>query len=88
MAFEHKPNSGTLWPNDRRTAENHPSMRGDVALDVAFIEKLIENSTGPTVKIAISAWNKQLGGKDCLSLSVSEPYVKTQESASTKPWEQ
>jgi hypothetical protein len=87
MAFEHKPNTGTLWPNEKRTSENHPSMRGDVAIDVAFIEKLIENSTGPTVKVAISAWPKTLGGKECLSLAVAEPYVK-QDTASTKPWEQ
>jgi hypothetical protein len=28
MAYEQKPNSGTLFKNDRKTATNHPDYQG------------------------------------------------------------
>jgi hypothetical protein len=32
MAFEHKPGSGTLFPNDRKTADNQPDLTGEIKL--------------------------------------------------------
>ena len=33
MAFETKPNSGTLWKNDRKTSDSHPNAKGDCLID-------------------------------------------------------
>ena len=32
MAFVPKPNTGTLWPNEKKKADNHPDVRGDLNL--------------------------------------------------------
>ena len=71
-----KPNTGTMWPNERKTSPNHPDMRGDVFLDRAFLQDMIDKSEGDLVKIQISAWDKVIAGKNCLSMSASAPYVK------------
>ena len=46
MAFQHKNNSGTLFANDRRTAENQPNARGEAVIDGVVWE--------------ISAWTKTI----------------------------
>lgn len=33
MAFEHKPNSGSLFKNDKRENENHPHAKGSALID-------------------------------------------------------
>jgi hypothetical protein len=32
MAFEHKPDSGSVFPNDRKTQDTHPDWRGDALI--------------------------------------------------------
>jgi hypothetical protein len=77
--FIPRPNTGTLWPN-RKVSQNHPDVRGDVFLDRAFLEGLLRKTGDDLVKIQVSGWNKVLAGKECLSLQVSEPYVKPEEA--------
>jgi uncharacterized protein (DUF736 family) len=80
MAFEQKPNSGAMFVNDQKKGENHPDWRGDVYLDKTFLIEQMDKSSGSLVKIALSAWSKQAkSGKDYLSLSASEPWVKKDE---------
>lgn len=73
--FIPKPNTGTLWPNDRKASDNHPDKRGDVVISAALLRTLLAKGEDP-VKLTIAAWEKTINGKDCLSLAVSEPYVK------------
>ena len=73
--FIPKPNTGTLWPNDRKTSENHPDKRGDVVIAASLLRTLLAKGEDH-VKLTVAAWEKSIGGKDCLSLAVSEPYVK------------
>jgi len=85
MAYEVKPNSGSLFPNQKK-ADNHPDMKGGIALDVKMIQSLIDRSDGNTVQVTVAAWKKVSSkGLAFLSLSVSEPYVKPQPSGN--PWE-
>ena len=81
--FMPKPNTGTLWPNDRKTAETHPDMRGDIFLDRTFLQDMIDKSEDDLVKIQVAGWAKTIANKECLSLSASAPYVKS-ESQQTK----
>lgn len=77
MSFEQKPNTGVMFANDQKKAPNHPDWRGDVFLDKTFIIEQMDKANGPLVKISLSAWAKQAkSGKDYLSLSASEPWVK------------
>lgn len=75
MSYTPKPNTGTLWPNERKTAENHPDVRGDLFLDRAFVEALLKKNE-PLVKIAVAGWNRTLGGKEAISMMASEPFVR------------
>lgn len=75
MSFVPKPNTGTLWPNERKTAETHPDMRGDIFISVSLLRSLMAKGEDP-VKISIAGWGKTINGKDCLSIAASEPYVK------------
>lgn len=78
MAFVPKPNTGTLWPNDRKSSMNHPDLRGDLFLDRLFMQDLVDTCEGNTIKISVAAWNKTIANKECLSLSVSLPFVKNE----------
>ena len=77
--YVQRPNSATLWPNENKTTELQPDMRGDLLLDRAFIKKLLDLSDTETIKVALSGWKKNLAGKDCVSLAASEPYVKAED---------
>jgi hypothetical protein len=79
MAYEPKPNSGTLWPNDRKTAANHPDVRGDIYIDEGLLKDLMTKAQNGMVKVAISGWSKDINGKKVLSIASSAPYVKPAE---------
>jgi uncharacterized protein (DUF736 family) len=59
--MENKVNTGVLFKNTNKKAENHPDYKGK------------GNSFGKEVEIA--AWIKQGKNGSFLSLSFSEPYV-------------
>jgi len=80
MAFIPRPNTGTLWPNDRKAADSHPDVRGDLCLDRGLLQGLLRKTDDDLIKISISGWNKTIVGKQCVSLSASEPYVKKEAS--------
>jgi hypothetical protein len=80
--FKPKPNSGVLWPNDRKTGDNHPDVRGDLFVSVALLKELSPKAEDGLIKLAVSGWKKELGGKRALSLSASAPYVKPASTAS------
>lgn len=56
MAYEQKPNSGSLFVNDKKEADNHPDFRGS-----AIVEG---------VEVWVSGWRKKTkDGKSWLSLA-------------------
>jgi hypothetical protein len=79
MAFTPRPNTGTLWPNDRKSADNHPDVRGDLFLDRGLLQGLIRKTDDDLIKISVSGWNKTIVGKQCINIAASEPYVKREE---------
>lgn len=65
MAFEQKPNSGSLWPNDKKTQENHPDRTG--TLNVGGVEYWI------------SGWIKKTkDGRSYMNLSVKPKQQRSQ----------
>jgi uncharacterized protein (DUF736 family) len=62
--MDNKPNTGAIFKNDNKKAENHPDYRGTV------------NVNGKEMEIAL--WVKQGKSGSYFSASFSEPYVKTE----------
>jgi uncharacterized protein (DUF736 family) len=62
--MDNKPNTGAIFKNDNKKAENHPDYRGKV------------NVNGKEMEIAL--WVKQGKSGSYFSASFSEPYVKTE----------
>ena len=58
MAYEQKPNRGTLFKNDKKTTEMHPDFKGDFNID--------------GVNYWISAWKKDGKYGTFLSISVEK----------------
>ena len=85
MTFVPKPNTGSLWANDRKTAENHPDLRGEVVIDKQLLIDLMSKGENP-VKIALAGWNKTTAtGRDYVSLVASEPFVPQKRIEQAKP---
>ena len=84
--YEPKPNTGSLFKNTYKKADNQPDLKGDLILDKVFLEDLMNNSKTSTIKVSISAWSKESEkvGK-YLSISIGQPYVKKIESSN--PWD-
>jgi len=81
MAYENKPQTGNLWLNKYKKADNHPFWRGSVYLDKTFLEDLINKSKGGLVEVAIAGWNKKTKDDETyISLQASEPYKKENQS--------
>ena len=81
MAFEPKPNTGSLFKNTfKKEGDKQPTLRGDIFLDKTFLINMMDISKGPLVKLQISAWSGESDkvGK-YLTLNISEPYVKAEE---------
>ena len=76
MAYEQKPNKGTLWPNDYKTKEQHPDFKGDLFLDRDLINSLMIKNPEELVKIAVSGWHGEAAGKKVINLQAQPPYVK------------
>lgn len=75
MTFIPKPNTGSLWQNDKKTDEKHPDMRGEAVLDKRLLLDLISKGEDP-IKISVAAWNRTtINGRDYVSLTFSEPFV-------------
>ena len=74
MAYEQKPNTGTLFTNDRKAAENHPDYTGKLLIGRDLLQKLASYGEA---NLEISAWIKTTkAGKTIISLQCKEPYQK------------
>ena len=72
MAFEQRPNSGVMFINEQKFAENHPDWRGDLYLDKTFLIEQMNKANGPLVSISIAAWNNtSKNGLEYLGLRLS-----------------
>lgn len=74
MAYEQKPNTGTLFTNERKAAENHPDYTGKLLIGRDLLQKLAAYGEA---NLEISAWIKETrAGKTIISLQCKEPYQK------------
>jgi hypothetical protein len=76
--FIPRPNTGSLWSNDRKTEDKHPDWKGDLFVDPGLLSELSKSPEHGLVKIAISGWQRDLNGRVLVSLNASAPYVSPQ----------
>ena len=72
MSYEHKANTGSLFPN-KKTADNHPDYKGKIKVG--------------DVEYDLAGWIKKTDNGQFLSLKISTPYKKEEtmnEQANTK----
>ena len=79
MSYTPKPNTGTLWPNQYKKADNHPDVKGDLFISRELLRTLASENKDELIRVAVAGWKKTLGGKNCLTLSVSQPYQKAKD---------
>jgi hypothetical protein len=71
------PNTGALWPNQTRTADNQPSIRGDIKLERGFIKELLNETDEELIVISLAGWTREFKNGKFISLKASKPFVKT-----------
>ena len=80
MAYEVKPNTGSLFVNEKKTSDAHPDFQGKIIISAELIRKLAKN--GENFQFDVSGWKKTTGsGKNLLSLAIKEPYKKPESSS-------
>lgn len=70
------PNSGALFPNDRKVHEKSPDFQGDIQVEVSLLQDMIKNADNGLVKIRLGGWRKESSRGWFVSLKVSAPFVK------------
>ena len=69
------PNSGALFPNEKKVNEKSPDFQGDVQVEVKLLKELISQANEGLVKIRLGGWRKQTSRGWLLSLKVSAPFA-------------
>lgn len=69
MSYEHKANTGTLFPNNKK-ADNHPDYKGKIKVG--------------EVEYDIAGWLKDGANGKFLSLKISEPFQPAPQSTTEK----
>ena len=76
---------GVLFSNDKRRSTKAPQLLGELTIDEAFLESLIqrfEQSDEDTIKLSLSAWRKDAKGTGKIYLTVKAqipPFSDTSE---------
>jgi len=84
--FIQKPNTGSVFINRDKKAENHPDMRGLIHVDRNLLIDLLSKHKDGDIKLQLSCWKRNTkAGDDYLSLGVSEPYERP--ASAGNPWD-
>ena len=85
--FINKPNTGSVFINRDKKAENHPDMKGLIHVDRNLLIDLLTKNKEGMIKLQLAGWKRNTkSGEDYLSLGVSEPYEKPAVAAGN-PWD-
>jgi len=85
MAYEQKPNWGTLWPNDYKKQDIHPDVKGDIFIERELLETLLANNPTGLIKMSIGGWAGKVVNKKVLNVQASLPREGGSERAPSKP---
>jgi len=89
MAYENRPNTGSLWPNKNRTQDIQPNTTGKIYIDRSLLEEVMAQSNNPLVQLDISGWTAIWKAENVkyISLKISKPFVKGEQAAPQKQQE-
>ena len=82
MSENRYPPGGVLFPNRRKTAQNHPDMTGSLEITGELLGHLMAAAeAGDPIKMDVSAWTKaDKNGNKFLSMTARKPYVPQQQA--------
>lgn len=84
MAYETRPDTGSLFTNSKKTQANHPDYTGKIVLSPQIL-KALQGQAGEAV-LYVSGWKKKsAAGAAWLSLAVSVAQAKSMSTAKTPP---
>jgi hypothetical protein len=76
MAYEQRPNSGTLFPNKSKPKPASPDYSGTLLIDLSAMK--VE---GNLVTVRLAGWKKQGNKGTFLSIAASAPMDRQQEGS-------
>lgn len=78
MAYEARPNSGSLFVNNKKTTDNMPDYTGDIRLSDELVAELAAAiNSGKPALFRLAGWKKKTQkGEGWLSLSASSTTFK------------
>ena len=87
MAYENRPNTGSLWPNENRTQDMQPNTKGNIYIDRGLLEELLAKSDNPLIQLEISGWTSIWKEKNIkyISLKIAKPFVKGEKQYTPPP---
>jgi hypothetical protein len=76
MSYESKPNEATLWANQFKTTNAHPTKKGQLLITRALLIELSEQQgKGGDFLVDVSAWERTTkSGKEIINIKVEKPY--------------
>jgi hypothetical protein len=78
------PNSGSLWPTKNRSNEKAPNIVGDIKMESALLQELLNKADGGLVEIRLAGWTRTWEDKKYISLKASAPQEKTPKKEDTQ----
>lgn len=93
MAYEQKPNSGSLWHQVEKKSEKAPDFSGSIFLDRDFLTEMLDASD-QLVEVKLSGWrnkvNTKNGERNVLNLSVDtfKKSAPAPKSDAKDPWDE
>jgi len=75
------PNSGALWPNQKRETEKHPNSTGSIKIERGLLKEMMASQDNELIEILLSGWTKEWQGKKYVSLKASKPYKKGEQQS-------
>jgi hypothetical protein len=82
MAYEQRPNSGTLFPNKSKPKPASPDYSGTLLIDLSAMK--VE---GNLVTVRLAGWKKQGNKGTFLSIAASAPMDRQQEESKPQSME-
>jgi hypothetical protein len=91
MAYEQKPNSGTLWHQTEKTKESQPDFTGSIFFDRDYLVEFLQDE-GQLLEMKFAGWRNKVatknGDRHVLKMQVDgKKAAPVVQSDSKDPWD-
>ncbi|MEY4720071.1 MAG: hypothetical protein RL563_2689 [Pseudomonadota bacterium] len=71
------PNTGAIFPNDRKVHDRSPDFSGDLTMEVSLLQEMIKGADNGLVKIRLAGWRKETPRGWFVSIKAGSPMVNS-----------